>query len=61
MLRVNDPPCMGLRITLASLPSVTLARVPSRPLLGVNEDGSMGKEKALGDDQSATTKGFLLC
>ena len=32
MLRVNDPPCMGLRITLASLPSVTLARVSFKTL-----------------------------
>lgn len=53
---------MGLRITLASLPSVPLAiGFRSRPLLGVNEDGLMGKEKPLGGDQSATTKGFLLC
>ncbi len=60
MLRVNDPPCMGLRITLASLPSVTLARVSFKTLArGKRKRFDGEKRNPLGVTNQPPPRGFL--
>ncbi len=60
MLGVNDPPCMGLRITLASLPSVTLARVSFKTLArGKRRRVDEEKRNPLGVTNQPPPRGFF--